>query len=232
MRRRGTLGPFPKTRPLRAFFDDPDVADAAIHRLRREYVQLSEDTAALDCVVLWAALPIVTRFESPEEQLQSLYGWQVTDHTGLAAALDRAINAPAVVREAAKLTVLQVAVENEGVIARRDWLVWRQFDGSDFCLLGNRFFANLNYFVFSRDLRHARDEEVRRLAQEMSIITRTFSARWYNACARHEVPSRGNIGWYFRHCMGKLDLELSRELTGYVEEPRPRRKRQEPLFEM
>jgi hypothetical protein len=232
MRRRGTLGPFPKTRPLRAFFDDPDVADAAIQRLRREYVQLSEDTAALDCVVLWAALPIVTRFDDPAHHLWTRYGWRVADHSALAAALDQATSAPSVVRESAKLTVMQVATQNEGVIARRDWLVWRKFDGSDFCLLGNRFFANLNYLVFSRDLANARDEEVRRLAQEMSFITRTFSARWFNACARYETPSRGSIGWYFRHCMGKLDLELSRELTGYVEEPRPRRKRQEPLFEM
>jgi len=231
MRRRGTLGPFPKTRPLRAFLDDPDLADAAIQRLRREYVQLSEDTASLDCVVLWAALPIVTRFEDPAQRLKSLYSWRVADHSGLAAALDRAINAPTVVREAAKLTILQVAAENEGVIERRDWLVWRQFDGSDFCLLGNRFFANLNYLVFSRDFANARDEEVRRLAKEMSFITRTFSARWFNACARQEIPSRGSIGWYFRHCMGKLDLELSRELTGYVEEPRPRRQRQASLFE-
>jgi len=226
------LGPFPKTRPLRAFFDDPDAADAEIQRLRREYVQMSEDPAALDCVTLWAALPIVTRFSDPVEMLRTHYGWTVADHSALADALDQAIAAPLVVREAAKLTILQVAAENEGVIPRRDWLVWRQFDGSDFCLLGNRFFANLNYFVFSRDLLDARDEEVRRLAQEMSFITRTFSARWFNACARNEIPSRGSIGWYFRHCMGKLDLELSRELTGYVEEPRPRRKRQDPLFEM
>jgi len=232
MRRRGTLGPFPKTRPLRAFFDDPDAAASVIQRLRKEYAQMSEDPTALDCVTLWAALPIVTRFENPAERLQALYGWRVGDHSGLACALDQAIAAPLVVREAAKLTILQVAAENEGVIPRRDWLVWRQFDGSDFCLLGNRFFANLNYFVFSRDLLDARDEEVRRLAQEMSFITRTFSARWFNACARNEIPSRGSIGWYFRHCMGKLDLELSRELTGYVEEPRPRRKRQDPLFEM
>src|SRR5205823_6025038 len=96
-----------------------------------------------------------------------------------------------------------------------------KFDGSGFCDLARRFFANLNYVCFVDALSYEAlvvDRHIiGRFAWEMSLITRAFSARWFNACARYQTPELGSIRWYLGHCMGKLDLELARESAKWIE---------------
>jgi hypothetical protein len=77
------------------------------------------------------------------------------------------------------------------------------------------FFANLNEQLFRTAIPPS--AELTRFAHEAAIITRSFSARWFNACARYQVPESGSIKWYLGHCLGKVDLELSRELSDWVE---------------
>lgn len=96
------------------------------------------------------------------------------------------------------------------------WAAWRAHDGSAFCDLARSFYSkylrNVLFEVVGNPM-----PELKTFAHEASIITRTFSARWFNACARHEEPDDNNIRWYIRHCAGKLDLELERELSDWDE---------------
>ncbi|HVL38293.1 MAG TPA: hypothetical protein VM328_02775, partial [Fimbriimonadaceae bacterium] len=101
-----------------------------------------------------------------------------------------------------------------------------------FCDLARFFFASLNELLFREALPSVDPEELRTMAWETSLITRSFSARWFKACAMGQPPEPGSIKWYLGHCLGKLDLELSRELSDWVEptgNPWRRRKREQGL---
>jgi hypothetical protein len=93
--------------------------------------------------------------------------------------------------------------------------VWRDFDGPEFCNLAHRFFGGLNAELLAEE--SITGEDAVRFASEMAVINRSFSARWFNACARKQIPERGSIRWYLGHCLGKLDLEFSRELSTWQE---------------
>lgn len=117
----------------------------------------------------------------------------------------------------------------QSAIVDDPWLVWRGLDGSPFCELARVFFACLAEQLL---LEHARysPELVAQHAWELSKITQSFSARWFNKCAVNAVPERRNVRWYLGHCLGKLDIEFERELSTHVEPlPNPfRRRRVEP----
>ena len=114
-----------------------------------------------------------------------------------------------------------------------EWAVWRSADGAAFCDLAMLFFAKLNEQLFESML--PASPELSRLSQECAVITRSFSARWFNACARYQVPEHGSIKWYLGHCLGKIDLELSREQSDWVEpagNPWRRKKVQSQILEL
>lgn len=104
-----------------------------------------------------------------------------------------------------------------------EWERWRYFDGSAFCEIAGVFFGCLLAEVL---LEQCPDFRVRRLGSELSRITVSFSARWFNKCAVGRNPERGSVRWYLRHCLGKLDMELERELSTHVEAPRTSSRRQ------
>lgn len=110
-------------------------------------------------------------------------------------------------------------------IGSEGWACWRELDGSAFCELGRQLFACVAEEILLEGL--LADTQTRsvgvdgpsRLAWEMSKITQSFSARWFNKCAVGQIPGRESVRWYLGHCLGKLDWEFERELPGYVEEP-------------
>jgi hypothetical protein len=111
----------------------------------------------------------------------------------------------------------------------------RRFDRAGFCDLGRYFFAallesELTKLLSENDLLVAH-ELLEQHAWEMSKITQSFSARWFQKCAVDNAPDAGSIRWYIGHCLGKLDMELERELTTHIEplpNPFKRRKKVEP----
>ena len=236
MRRRGTLGPFPKTRRWREWFskgsDGANPSDASLIRLKTVFASMVDDQPTMKCVILWAGLPLVTREEDPAGAFARRFLLDVRGPSDLLAALDRWIPGEHAAKAATAATISEFAADADGLLPSTDWDVWREFDGPEFCNLAMRFFANLNREVFSLELPHLPADQIETMAREMALITRAFSARWFNACARLEIPSRNNIHWYLGHCLGKIDLELSREMSHWEEQPRKRKGPPEPALDL
>jgi len=112
-------------------------------------------------------------------------------------------------------------------------LLRRTSNGSGFCELSRHFFANftqgyLNYFLereassalpdiqarerFSIQIRE-RVNDTSLLAFEMSKITQSFAAGWFNSNTKHGIPTNEQIQGFLSHALGKMreELRLERE---------------------
>jgi hypothetical protein len=240
---KGSLGPFPKTRRWREIVAyaqpalwEPDVemlADLLLCRLKSKLEFLEKDPEALKAVVFWVALPIATRAADPFRELKDSFGIHLTGPSlpELTDALDQFAPADSAAKRAASATISGVDAD-EALLPTGQWAKWRAFDGSDFCNLAYRFFTHLSEELYSELVREAHPEHIAIFAKESAIITRAFSARWFNACARDKSPSSGSIRWYWGHCLGKLDLEASREMSDWVEPPKRRKGPEHPTLEL
>ena len=225
-----SLGPFPKTISWHQIVSGsggtPQVAERLIAQLQEEYEGFTRDDAAFACITLLVALPVCTRASDPQAALNDTFGIPVAGASldQLLDALDQLVPGKHPAKAAARSVLIQISeghAVKAGLFPGSPWTAWREYDGSGFCDLARAFFSELNHVCFSEALGSARlnvpAEVVTRFAQEMSLITRSFSARWFNACARFQRPESGSIRWYLGHCMGKLDLELARESADWVE---------------
>lgn len=93
---------------------------------------------------------------------------------------------------------------------------WRVFDsGSTFTEVARVFFSILieeQLIALVDEGLHVRHELLRAFAWDLTQITVAFTARWFSKCVRDRNPSANVVRWYLRHCAGKLDMELEREL--------------------
>jgi hypothetical protein len=219
-----TLGPFPKkhrwSQLLQSAGGDPRLSDLLLESLQERYASFVDDEMAKATVVFLVALVVGTRSTAPTVSIAMTYGFNILgdDESEFIAALRTAVPVEHPFRDAAEQTIgylLDRHRESADLFGQGSWHAWRQYDSSAFCDLARLFFSFLNRRMFSEILsEHAlrvESPELDRFASEMSLITRTFSARWFNACARKQTPDEGSIHWYLAHCLGKLDLELARE---------------------
>lgn len=225
-----SLGPFPKSYnwlPLLAASGVSTlVADKLLEQLQAEYETLTHDPDALRAITFLVALPIATRSGDAVATLEREFGIMTEDFTTakLLKALDRHIPWECLPKSAAGNTICGIACQsslNPTLFQSDPKSVWREHDGPAFCDLAREYFSNLNLLYFSHILASANididRQTLRTFAEEMAYITRTFSARWFNACARYRIPETGSIHWYLGHCLGKLDLEISREKSDWIE---------------
>jgi hypothetical protein len=222
---RRSLGPFPKTlrwHEIVALVGTGGDSDATLKSLIAKYEALTKDEAAIRVITFLVALPVSSRSADTYRELLERFQIELLGEPHedqLLSALDKYVPEKHLAKDAAKETIRQVCADSDsGALFNPDpWQVWRSFDGVAFCDLARLFFTKLNEQYFSGEVNAAPEEEVRRFAQESSLITRSFSARWFNACARYETPEPGSIRWYLGHCLGKVQLELERELSDWVE---------------
>jgi len=242
-RKSSSLGPFPKTERWRQIVsrvraqDESWFADEILNNVRKRLAGVVGEDSTLDAVGFFVALPVVTRSEDPVGGMQASFG--IRYRNSLRDTLESLVPIDGVVRRAALGAFDSVTSSprfRQAQIEEDEWSVWRQFDGPAFCELGRMFYAHLATELLMYYLRVAiletqiPTDALVRHGWELSRITQSFSARWFNACAVGAIPDRGNIRWYLGHCAGKLDLELERELSSY-EEPLPtpsRSKKTEP----
>ncbi|HSI12729.1 MAG: hypothetical protein ACAH95_01515 [Fimbriimonas sp.] len=209
-----SLGPFPKTYRFPDLVGGP--ADHVVHGLIGAYEGLTKDPQAVRAITFLVALVICSRAKDPVREMAERYGIEDVG-TGLKGQLHRYAEEAHPAVRAAELTIRQVhqQVDSAALFEPDVWCPWRNFDGSAFCDLALLYFSNLNAQMFEEAGLGA--QAVATAAKEFAIITRSFSARWFNACARYEAPAEGSIRWYLGHCLGKIDLELNRELSDWVE---------------
>jgi hypothetical protein len=219
-----SLGPFPKALRWheivgRSGAGSSGVADEKIDVLLKILEELCEDPVAIRAVMFLVALPVCTRDADPYGSLRGQFGIELQVGECLAAALDRFLPGDHLAKRALAETWVEFEERyREGSATLFDvdeWAVWRSADGSGFCDLAMLFFRHLNEQLLACVVPSS--PELTRFAHECAIITRSFSARWFNACARYQVPEAGSIKWYLGHCLGKVDLELSRERSDWVE---------------
>lgn len=236
MARRSSLGPFPKTHRFHelAALSGCSIAasDSLLEDLRRRIENNLRDPQTLRATTFFVALLIASRSPNPEAALRP-FGiiWTGTPERTL---LNFAGNHPAAAKT---LRGLIDGAKSQGAIddSHELWRHVRQFDRAGFCNLGRHFFANLFEFelkqLFQENALIVPDHLLEQHAWEMSKITQSFSARWFQKCAVDAHPDAGSIRWYLGHCLGKLDMELERELSTHTEPlPNPfrRRKKSEP----
>ena len=234
---KGSLGPFPKTLRWHELLAGENgmenriinQADASIIDSLSVLLRLVDDPLALDAVNLWTALPLVTREDNPENVFRLKYGLRVGDDLESAILQLGNFNHPCI--RACLETVRSISADDDELIPLDHWSIWREFDGPEFCNLAYRFYSNLNYELLNPVFPDAAPADTLRFAKELAVITRAFSARWFNACARFELPSRQNIRWYMGHCLGKLELEYSRELSTWIEQPRKKKGALQPALD-
>jgi hypothetical protein len=209
------------------------LSDLLLCRLKATYESLLEEPEALKVVSFWVALPIATRSPTPIAELRKVYGLEVksAEKDDLLEALESIAPTDSKVKAATRTTLQSVA--DDPILLDGDaWSKWRAYDGPEFCNLAYRFYSDLNSQYFRAELPSISPDALEILAKEMAVITKAFSARWFNACARLQTPSRNSIRWYLAHCLGKLDLELSREMSDWVETPRKRKGEPEPCLDL
>jgi hypothetical protein len=237
--RKSSLGPFPKTHRwteiVQRRASTPGLSDDLIGHVRSRLEKLIDDDQTLKATLFFAALPVVTRHAEPERMLELAF--EIPYRCSLRDTLDQLLAIDSPTRRAALDTFDRFTSSPrfaQVTLADDVWLPWRELDGSAFCELGRQFFAclaeqHLLYYLRSTGV-ESDEELVKQHAWELSKITQSFSARWFNKCAVGQVPEKSNVRWYLGHCLGKLDMELERELTTHVEPlPNPfRRKKVEP----
>lgn len=242
-RRSSSLGPFPKTHRWGEILEmvsgtsDAALADRIISNVRKQLAGFGAEPTAIHIVTFFAALPIVTRFDNPAKEFESLFG--IRFRGSLRETLASLTSADGVLRRASLKAFDAFTASplfRQSQIGNDEWSVWRTIDGSPFCDLARTFYAHLCEELLAYHLKSSGygpeqiNAELARHAWELSRITQAFSARWFNACALDSTPDRGNVSWYLRHCLGKLDMELERELSSHVEPPpsASRRRKKEP----
>lgn len=246
---RGSLGPFPKTLRFRQILYPgfeltstsalEQEADRLIELARQALRTASQDPNALYGIRLIVGLIVSSRFPNPDRFMKSHYGIQI-DPRPTPSSLGKVLAEDESVSRVAARKAIDAATKNrvDPLFESDPWLTWRGFDGSPFCDLARSFYG----FFLDETLDHTLRSggclvdrnHLARFCFEASIITRSFSARWFNACARFEVPDAGSIRWFQSHCLGKLDIELERELSTWVEAAgasRRRRRVEADLFE-
>ncbi len=214
-----TLGPFPKSIRWRELVGNVVCADVVLDELLRQYEQLIDDDDALRACTLLVGLVVCSRVPDASDSLKINYGIELKDASkdSLLFAADQTAQNNSLLRTALKATVLHILnLPNHVLFGLDTWKPWRAYDGRAFCDLARLFFCNVNEQYFARAL-SAHPDALGTFAWEMSLITRTFSARWFNACARDQIPNVGSIRWYLGHCIGKLQLEVEREKSDWVE---------------
>lgn len=208
--------------------------------MRRRLASDAKSDTALWGIRFLTSLIFSTREPDPARRLRSGIGVALPDDPSpqdLIGGLKAKGSPSAVAAEQVILEVTQNA--EEGLLFPvSGWAAWRAYDGPAFCDLARSYFSKFLNLLLAEEFRRAgvdADEEaLRRFAHEASIITRAFSARWFNACARVSTPDLGSVRWYFGHCVGKLDLELERELSDWIEpdgNPWKRRRASAPQLE-
>ncbi|MEA2552730.1 MAG: hypothetical protein QOJ65_906 [Fimbriimonadaceae bacterium] len=228
-----SLGPFPKTlrwRDIIARAGAPsavETSDRTLTYMLATYDVLTKDPEALKAITFLVALPVATRDQNPSKALAEQFGISVSEDPSaeeLLSAFDAFLPGEHLAKLAVRSTLverLEDRTQGAALFSADSWQVWRDCDARNFCDLARQFYTHLNEQYFMQALAQenltTNREEVDRFAHEASLITRAFSARWFNACARYEVPEEGSIRWYLGHCLGKLDLELSREMSDWVE---------------
>lgn len=234
--RKSSLGPFPKTLHWHQIAGgDRAASDEAIARVQAEFAALTKDPSAQKAITFLVALPVCTRQPDPFAALFTYYGIRLERPGGveeLEAALGAFVPEDSPVRRAAMRTLREFSSAQSGrdaLFSADPMAVWRHADGPAFCDLARLFFSLLNEETFASEL----PGDLSRFAAEMAVITRSFSARWFNACARFQVPESGSIHWYLGHCLGKLDLELDRERSDWVEPAgNPWRRKKKPKLDL
>lgn len=234
---RGSLGPFPKTKHLSQILAEAkltsgpdDVSQRTEFHLTNLRDQLEADIAdalALAGIRFLTALVFCTRFDDPAAQLKADLNIQVAEEPQAQDLVDALTSkVPRNSSVEAAIEVIREVMASPTVPSLFDhnpWDAWRKFDGPDFCDLARNYFSKYLRNLLLHEI-PADELDLARFAHEASIITRMFSIRWFNACARAEVPDLGSVRWYFRHCLGKLDLELERETADWDEAARWSRK--------
>lgn len=223
MPRRSSLGPFPKTHRWSEIVTRAGgsiaEADRLIGELRFSLARLADDPQARAFVRYFVALPVMSRRPEQRRALGIHFSGNWLE------SLEAHVPTEGPVRRAAIKTLCRLM--NSARMAQQDTLGesaeerFRQLDGSAFCDVGRLLFACLTAEQIEGLLENAGlrvDERViERHAWELSLITRSFTARWFNACVVGKLPALGSIDWYLRHCLGKIDMELERELSTHVE---------------
>lgn len=95
---------------------------------------------------------------------------------------------------------------------------WRAYDSAgNFTDIARMFFAihleELLHQMAADGAFRLREDRVAVFAKDLTQILVAFSARWFSTCVREQTPSPGVVRWYLRHCAGKIDLELEREIN-------------------
>jgi hypothetical protein len=206
---------------------------------------MCQDPIAIRAITFLVALVVCARHRNPWTDLPRLFGVSVdgmASEQELIAALDAYVPESHPAKSAAVDTVRWVFANDRkrGRLFHDDpWLIWREFDNSAFCDLARMFVSHLNAHCFAKMLNECSvsydPPSLHQFAWETSLITRAFSARWFNACARYQMPEQGSITWYLGHCCGKVQLELARETSAWEEpagNPWRRRKIIMPALQM
>ena len=204
---------------------DPNLAEQMLAQLQLRYDAFTRDPSAAACITFLVALVTATRSSDPLVALRSDYGIHLSGpgNEQIFLALHNICPEDHPFKKAALRTLDWIACkDSDSDLFKTDlWGTWREFDGSAFCDLARTFFSELNLVCFAETLLvnklAVNDDVVRRFAWEMALITRSFSVRWFKACATDRTPEDGSIRWYLGHCLGKLDLELSRESKHWIE---------------
>jgi hypothetical protein len=166
------------------------------------------DPAVHRAVTFMVALPIASRSPDPEVVMQE-FGFRLTrlEYPGKDPV------AQAALRRALAPMPAQASIEG----AESEWEYLRRFDRPGFSDLARLYFSELLAEILRDTLAAARlnvePTLTQRHAWESSKIVQSFSARWFQKCAVDVSPDEGSIRWYIRHCVGKLDMELERELS-------------------
>jgi hypothetical protein len=242
-----SLGPFPKSIHWREFFPPSrrHLSDVSLALLQERYDLMAEDVAALRAITFLVALVVCTRAENPFEELHRFFGITIdgmASRDEILNSLNTYLPVDHPAKAAAKRTILRIYekdLESLTLFHTDPWRVWRSYDGSPFCDLARLFYSHLNSECFATMLSECSvaydPDDLAQFAWESSVITRAFSARWFNACARYEMPEQGSIKWYLGHCLGKVELEIARESSDWVEplgNPWRRRKIAMPALQM
>lgn len=222
-----SLGPFPKSVRWHEIIArggaSRSLCDVSLALLQERYDNFTADETAIDAMTFLVALVVSTRHPDPLSQMRKQFGFELIDNSrdSLLKFISEDTH-PLWVAVCETVEHFLHRSDSEGSLFALDhWSLWREFDGSAFCELARHLYYRLNAICFAQVLRDLdigyEEETLDHFAWEMSVITRAFSARWFNACARYQTPELGSIRWYLGHCMGKLDLELAREASDWTE---------------
>lgn len=222
-----SLGPFPKT--LRWW----QIVAASIPRAKESEAKWLADqmlgnlcegleSEAKDPKVSWGIEFLVRLVQSGREAPSLLIDQPPTEESITRALL--AEHPGEIGTRAAAAEMIRTVTASHGSNNLFDddpWRTWRAFDEPTFCDFGRIYFSSFARLSLTHALADARIvanlDDVARFAHEATLITRAFSARWFNACARTEPADTGSIRWYFGHCLGKLCLEFEREVSTWEE---------------